>query len=127
MRSFIVSILLLLVILGCWVGFDMYSNSRLDSYIDSIEAEIMPHIESENWQNAAASLEMLEKDWHEYRKYAEFFLGTTDLNEISYTITKSKSYIENADAAGAAGELSYLKSQISFLDLNEKVSAGNIF
>ena len=70
---------------------------------------------------------MLEKDWHEYRKYAEFFLGTTDLNEISYTITKSKSYIENADAAGAAGELSYLKSQISFLDLNEKVSAGNIF
>ena len=63
MRSFIVSILLLLVILGCWVGFDMYSDSRLDSYIDSIEAEIMPHIESENWQNAAASLEMLEKDW----------------------------------------------------------------
>lgn len=61
MRSFIVSILLLLVILGCWVGFDMYSDSRLDSYIDSIEAEIMPHIESENWQNAAASLEMLEK------------------------------------------------------------------
>ena len=59
MRSFIVSILLLLVILGCWVGFDMYSDSRLDSYIDSIEAEIMPHIESENWQNAAASLEML--------------------------------------------------------------------
>ena len=126
MRYFIISIALLLIVVGTWLGFDIYSENELNEYIDSIENEIMLHIENENWQDAGSALEKLQKDWHEYRKYAEFFLGTTELNEISYTMTKSRSYIESADAAGAASELSYLKEQIRFLDLDENISAGNI-
>ena len=127
MRSFIISVLLLLVLIGGWFGFDMYSENELNGYIDSIENEIMPYIEEENWQAAASEFEKLQNNWSSYRKYAEFFLGTNDLNEIDYTMTKSKTYMENADASSAAGELAYLKTQIKFLDLNENINAGNIF
>lgn len=127
MRSFIISVILLLLVMGTWFGFDMYSENELDKYLSSIDTEIMLNIKEENWQEAADALEKLQNDWHKYRKYAEFFLETTELNEISYTMTKSKAYIENEDAASAAGELSYLRDQIRFLDVDESISSGNIF
>ena len=127
MRSFIISVILLLVLMGGWFGFDIYSENELNGYIDTIEKEIIPYIEEENLQAAASSFDALRSDWHDYRKYAEFFLGTNELNEIDYTMTKSMSYMENADASSASGELAYLKTQMRFLDLNENINAGNIF
>lgn len=127
MRSFIISIALLLSLIGTWCFFDTYSSNTLENYGQILESEVLLSIESENWQSASEDFLSLQEEWQEYKQYAVFFLGTSELNEVDETMAKAYYYIKAEDISNASGEIAFLKRQLLFLNSNEKMTAGNIF
>ena len=73
MRSFIISIALLLSLIGTWCFFDTYSSNTLENYGQILESEVLLSIESENWQSASEDFLSLQEEWQEYKQYAVFF------------------------------------------------------
>lgn len=127
MRNFVISVLCLSFIVGAWLTFDWYSNHKLHTYTSTIDHQIINSLEHGNWRAAYDQFLLLSDDWHQYKKYAAFFLDTNAINEADYTIAKAKYYIKAKDNSNAPGELSCLKEQLTFLHDNESLSIGNVF
>lgn len=127
MRNFIISLICLGVLIGVWMTFDSYSSHKLGSYKEALQQDIIKRVEAEEWDKAYETFEQFSKDWHGYKKIAAFFLDTQSINEADYSIAKSRYYIKARDVSNSSGELSCLKEQLSFLEYNESLAAGNIF
>lgn len=127
MRNFVVSILCLGLILGCWFVFNHYSEDKISSFQAALEQEIQPSVESGNWKQAADDFAAVSKDWHGYKKKAAFFLDTRTLNDTDCTIARAKYYIKAKDLSNSSGELACLKEQLTSLHYNESPALGNIF
>lgn len=127
MRNFIISVICLGLLIGCWCVFDSYSDTRLQDYISRIEAEIIPEVEAKKWDEAYDHFQAISDDWHKYKKTAAFFLDTESINEADYSLARAKYYIKCKDDSNSTGELACLKEQLTFLHYNESLAAGNIF
>ena len=127
MRSFIISIVSLLILMVIGIGYSIYSDKELHSYISEIEENIIISVENEDWQAADNDFAKLSRDWHKYKKIAAFFLQTDAINDTDYSIARAKYYIKSKDVSNASGELSCLKEQLTFLHFNETISPQNIF
>lgn len=126
MRSFLISIALLLVVSALWCNFDLYSDAALTDFNDTIHSETLPFVESEDWPAAVSSFSDLRENWETYRRRAAFFLGTGDLNEISEEMAKTARYIKAQDISNASGELACLADMLLFLHQNESATPANI-
>ncbi|MFV0517546.1 MAG: DUF4363 family protein [Aminipila sp.] len=126
MKSFLVSFLSLILLLGIWGFYTNYSDKEIHQFIDSVENSILIDVENANWEQAEDKFNQLEKNWHEYKKVACFFFSTDKINSVDYTIARSKYYIKCKDDSNSSGELSCLKEQFKFLHENESVSFSNI-
>ncbi|WP_312092039.1 DUF4363 family protein [Aminipila sp.] len=127
MRSFLISLLCLLLLLGTWSVYSNYSDKQIHGFIDSIDNNIISDVENANWKQASDQFKELEDNWHEYKKIACFFFSTDKLNDADFTIARAKYYIKCEDDSNATGELSCLKEQLKFLHDNESLSLANLF
>ncbi|MCB6994322.1 DUF4363 family protein [bacterium 210820-DFI.6.37] len=127
MRNFVISLLCMGLLIGIWAFFDSYSNSKIDSYKEELETNIIKTVELGDWDKASHDFDDLSQDWHQYKKRAEFFLDTQTINDVDYSIAKAKYYIKAQDVSNSSGELSCLEEQLTFLHYNESLAPGNIF
>ena len=127
MRNFVISLLCMGLLIGIWAFFDSYSNSKIDSYKEELETNIIKTVELGDWDKASHDFDALSQDWHQYKKRAEFFLDTQMINDVDYSIAKAKYYIKAQDVSNSSGELSCLEDQLTFLHYNESLAPGNIF
>ena len=72
-------------------------------------------------------MEQLNKDWHQYKKAALFFLDTETINEVDSSLTKAIKYVKARDISNSSGELNAMVEQLTFLSSNDKISWQNIF
>lgn len=127
MRNFIISLLCLAALIGVWAVFDSYSSSKISSYTETLQQDLITAVENEYWDSAYTQIQELSRDWHQYKKYAAFFLDTQTINEVDYSIAKAQYYIKAKDVSNSSGELSCLKEQLTFLEYNESIAPDNIF
>lgn len=127
MKNLIIAICSLAVMIGGWLIFAGYSESQINSFTAAIENEIIPAVESSDWQLSKQQIAQLNKDWHEYKKKAIFFLDTDTINEIDYSLAKSVKYVKAEDVSNSSGELNAMSQQLDFLCRNDKVNWNNIF
>ncbi len=127
MKDLITATLIIVLLIGGWLAFYQYSEQNVEGYITTTKEKVIPAIESEDWQRADELLQKLNKEWHDYKKLAYFFLDTDTVNEIDYGLAKSIKYTLAEDVSNASGELSAMVEQMKFLIQNDEVNAANIF
>lgn len=126
MRDLIISIVAVALLIGTWLVFFDYSSDNIDSYTYTIKKEILPAVETEQWEESKQLIKSLNKDWHKYKKVALLFLDTQAVNEIDYTLARSIKYVKAEDVSNSSGELNAMIEQLKFLKKNDEVSAANI-
>lgn len=126
MRDLIVSIVAVGLLIGSWLLFYDYSETKLSEYASDIENNIIPLIESETWDESRIQINQLSDSWHRYRKTALLFLDTETINEIDYSMARSIKYVLAEDLSNSSGELYSMHEQLMFLIENDKVSLANI-
>ena len=127
MRALLAATLIVLLLIGSWMIFFTYSEQNLQEYVNDIEETILPLVENETWKEAYQQMEQLNKDWHQYKKAALFFLDTETINEIDYSLAKAIKYVKARDISNSSGELNAMVEQLTFLSSNDKISWQNIF
>lgn len=127
MKDLIVSICAVAVLIGGWLIFAHASQAQIDDLNDRIREEIIPSVESAQWDEAYQKVQVLSDDWHAYKKTAIFFLDTQTINDIDYAMAKSVKYVKAEDVSNASGELFAMVEQLTFLCSNDEVNWGNVF
>lgn len=127
MRNFIISSICLLIIIGIWSCFYVYSSDKTDYYKSELDIIISEYVDREKWTDAISSFNELEADWNDYKHNAAFFLDSSELNHIDGTFKKVRFYIYAKDRSNSSGELAYLKGLFEYLHKNESLNAENLF
>lgn len=126
MRALVISIVAVVLLICIWFVFFDYSGDLIHSYINEIEDEIIPAIESGEWDKSYQLMKDLNKEWHKFKKVAILFLDTETINEIDYTLAKSVKYVKCKDDSNSTGELNSMIEQLTFLHKNDEMNVGNI-
>ncbi len=127
MRNFMISAICLLITVGVWLCFYLYTSSKIEHYEASLDTITKEYVDEEKWKQASDSFEALESDWKGFSRYAAFFLDSSSLNHIDSTFRKIHYYISANDVSNSSGELAYLKGLFISLHKNETLSFENIF
>ncbi|MEA4986803.1 MAG: DUF4363 family protein [Anaerovorax sp.] len=127
MRSFIISIINILLILGIWLVFMFYCEKSIDELSKNLEQNIMIEIENDDWDSAEKHFSDFSDKWHDNKKIYTFFLDSRALLDTDFSIGRAESYIKSKDPSLSLGELSCIHEQLKFLYLNEKISLENLF
>lgn len=126
MKDLIISILIIALLIGSWLIFDGYSKQTTTLMAESLEANTIPLVENELWEEATLQYERFEKNWNKYKKTALSFLENDQISEIDLCVARAEKYIEAKDVSNSAGELCSIAKQLHLLDLREKVTLSNI-
>ena len=126
MKDLIISILIIALLIGSWLIFDGYSKQTTTLMAESLEANTIPLVEDELWEDAEVQYERFEKNWNKYKKTALSFLENDQISEIDLCVARAEKYIEAKDVSNSAGELCSIAKQLQLLDLREKVTLSNI-
>lgn len=127
MRNFIISTLCLLLVIGAWCGFYLYSEKQTASLQTQLDVIIAEYVTNEQWEDARDAIDKLALDWKSYKKAASYFLDAKPINDIDCTIQRVRYYIYEKDKSNSSGELSYLKDLYILLHQNEELTPENIF
>jgi len=126
MRALLISVLSLSILIGIWAVFYQYSDEQLHHLTSSCENEVMPAIESENWDAAYEIFSKKYKQWHDYQKWALYMLETESINNVDQAFAKTLMYIKAKDLSNSSGELLALKNALNVLQKNESITPNNI-
>ncbi|MBQ9961526.1 MAG: DUF4363 family protein [Firmicutes bacterium] len=127
MRDLITASFIVVILIGCWLFFDSYSEKEVNELAYTITEEIIPSIEAEAWEQGNEQLKVAESKWDSYKTIAHLFLCASELNEIDYGMAKVIEYAEAEDVSNTSGELSALAQQLIILNSHEKITPENIF
>lgn len=127
MKDFICSSLILLLLIGSWMGFLYYSTQEIQKMTETIQDTILPSIEKEHWQDSIHLMDNFQKRWKTYQKTALYFSNTEQLNDIDSSIAKTMKYIQAEDISNSSGELLAVSHQLSALNSQAKLTLQNIF
>lgn len=126
MRSFIISLVAILLTIVSWIGFMFYCENSIDELSNHLEQQVILEIEKGNWEAAEKKLETFTTQWHRHRKIYSFFLDSNTLLETDFSIGRAEAYIKSRDNPLALGELSQIYEQLKALYSNEKITLENI-
>lgn len=126
MRALFTSFLIVLLLIGCWAFFYHYSDDALHDLVNTCEEEVMPAIESGQWETAFQIFQEQYDAWHKYQKRALFMLDTQKINETDAAFAKTLMYIKAKDLSNSSGELLSLQESLKVLHKNEGLSLSNI-
>ena len=127
MKDLITASLILFLLLGGWMIFLYYADLQGQNLIDSIKEDILPNIETGQWDSVQVQMKSLNERWHKFRGAALYFFHTETINTIDYSLARAMKYAAAEDNSNAAGELNSMIEQLSFLTANEKLTMRNLF
>lgn len=127
MRNFIISTICLIMIIGIWICFYIYSSQKIDYYKSELDVIICEYVNEEKWPDAISSFNEIQCDWNKYKHIAACFLNSSELSHIDNTFKKIRFYIYASDKSNSSGELAYLKSLFKHLHEDESLNLDNVF
>lgn len=126
MKNLIASIICLLILIIPWGIYGKYSSTTIENYKSIITNQVLPSIESGQWDEAEESFHALSDDWEKYKSISAYFINTDSVNDTDGFVSKAYYYIKLHDAAGASAESAYLMQKLEFLHENEIPTMENI-
>lgn len=123
-------LLVLTIILAVIISFSFWTNHLLqtsaDEILQSIE-EIEQALGDNEWELARSRADELEKTWGEKAGWWPAVLDHQEIDNIEFSMAKTKEYIATEDASLSRGQLSELKLMISHIPEKESLKTINIF
>lgn len=126
MRALWISTLALVLLVGAWVVFNIYSGDTLQELGAACEGPVLQAIKDAKWEDACAVLDAQQERWQEYKPYAMFFLDTQMLGDIDEAFVRARMYILAEDISNSSGELLALRQRLKFLHEREAITWQNI-
>ncbi len=126
MKHLIASALIVVLMIGIWIGFDTYSERRINEITSSITEELIPAVEKENWETGLDLIAENHESWIRFRNVAFLFLENDIIRDIDSAMAKVTEYIKAEDVSNSSGELSYICQQLTTIDEQERITFYNI-
>lgn len=123
-------LLVLLIVFAIIVSFSFWTNHMLQASA----GEMMQRIEQieqglgkNQWEQATEMADGLEKTWEKKANWWPAVLDHQEIDNIEFSMAKTKSYISTKDVSLSRGQLSELKLMIMHIPEKESLKLKNIF
>lgn len=127
MKELIAAALIMTLIIGGWLLFLHYADEQSQHLTKEIRQKILPDIKNGSWAAVQKNMDILNEDWHRFRKITLYLLHSETINSIDYSVARAIKYAEAEDESNTSGELNVMIEQLSFLTSNQKLTLQNIF
>lgn len=123
-------LLVLLIIFAIMVSFSFWTNHLLqasaDEMLQKIE-QIEQGLENNQWEQARAGTDELEETWDKKANWWPTVLDHQEIDNIEFSMAKTREYITTENASLSWGQLSELKLMIGHIPEKESINLKNIF
>lgn len=119
----------LLMVLALIIGLGTWNNHALRESTDDVTGQIrqvMTSVDHQNWDQARQQTEALEKSWSQNAKWWPIFLDHQEIDNIEFSLAKTKEYVNIRNAPLAMGQLSELHLMMEHIPDKEAVTLENI-
>lgn len=118
-----------IIILGLIIGLGLWTNSLLhqsaEELVNSID-KITAEIKDDRWAEAVNHTGELGKAWKDQAGWWPIILHHEEIDNIEFSLAKTKEYISNRDKTLSLGQLSELRIMIKHIPAKEAVTLRNI-
>lgn len=119
----LLTILIIVISLSFWANHSLQTSTQdLAQHID----ELMIDIQNENWEQAAKRADIIEKSWDKAARWWPVILDHQEIDNIDFSLSKTKGYIFSQDASLSCGQLSELKLMFKHISEKEALTLQNI-
>lgn len=119
----------LLIIFAAVVALGFWTNHRLQAsageLMRNIE-QIEQRLESNQWDEAYAQTDELEKTWENKAKWWPIVLDHQEIDNIEFSMARVKEYIAMKNAALSWGQLAELKLMVNHIPEKEGIRLKNV-
>ncbi len=120
----------LTIIFVAILSFGFWTNHLLQDATDEMVqkiTQIEQTLEESQWEQALVKTNELERTWEERTKWWPSFLDHQEIDNIEFTMTKTREYIANENTPLAWAHLAELKLMIKHVPKKESLTIENIF
>ncbi len=116
-------ILTVIIGLGFWNNYSLQQSSAIITrQIDTVAAEVG----SDSWPAAEKEIGQLEKMWKREARWWPVFLDHQEMDNIEFSLARTKEYVTERDTSMVMGQLSELRTMVGHIPRKEAVKLENI-
>lgn len=123
-------LLVLLIIFAIIVSFSFWTNHMLqasaDEMLQNIE-QIEQGLNINLWEQALSGTDKLEETWDKKANWWPAVLDHQEIDNIEFSLAKTREYITTKNTSLSWGQLSELKLMIRHIPEKESINLKNIF
>ena len=120
----LLAILLVVLAAGFWTNHSLQQSTKdLSRQIERVSQEI----KQEQWEAAQKQNQHLEKTWQEKARWWPIILDHQEIDNIEFSMAKTREYIKTENASLSWGQLSELKLMIGHIPEKESINLKNLF
>ncbi|HZK43731.1 MAG TPA: DUF4363 family protein [Syntrophomonadaceae bacterium] len=119
----------LLIIFASIISFGFWMEHSLEVSTDELTKQIervSNEVKKEEWVKAVIKMDEVEEKWQEETKWWPIFIDHLEIDNIEFSLAKTKEYIKSQDTALSRGQLSELKFMLEHIASKEKINLKNI-
>ncbi|NLJ75905.1 MAG: DUF4363 family protein [Peptococcaceae bacterium] len=123
-------LVVLTIIFVAILSFGFWTNHLLQDATDEMVhkiTQIEQALEESQWEQALANTDELEETWKEKTKWWPSFLDHQEIDNIEFTMTKTREYIAKENTPLSWAHLAELKLMIKHVPKKESLTIENIF
>ena len=123
-------LLVLLILFASIISFSFWTNHHLQAsageLLQSIE-QIEEGLQNNHWEQAMAGTGQLEETWGKKADWWPIVLDHQEIDNIEFSMAKTREYISTKNDSLSRGQLSELKLMIKHIPEKESLKIKNIF
>lgn len=123
-------LVVLLIIFAVIVSFGFWTNHMLresaGEMLQKIE-QIEQGLENNQWEQARTGTDELEETWDKKANWWPTVLDHQEIDNIEFSMAKTREYIKTENASLSWGQLSELKLMIGHIPEKESINLKNLF
>jgi len=126
MKSFYISILIIILLLSCWLYIHNYLNNTVEELTKGL-AKLETHIIKENWKEAKILYRDIDGKWKGATKILMLVIDHEEMEEVNFSLSQIESYLRIEDISSLMGEVGSLRFLINHVKEKDSLSLDNIF
>ncbi len=125
MRALITTLIMVLVLLGCWGGFLIYTDNTSDVLVSSM-VNVYECAADDDWAGALDACDGFLERWDRNSKVYTVYMEGVCVHDIELSAKRCRAYIMSEDAPLTLGEAASILAHIKIMKETDKVSFSNV-
>jgi hypothetical protein len=122
--TYLLALLVIIIGLSFWTNYSLQASTRdLTRQIDILMADI----QKGDWEQAVKQANIIENSWDKAARWWPIILDHQEIDNIEFSLSKTKEYISSQNAPLSRGQLSELRLMIKHIPEKEALNLQNIF